>query len=30
VTMVLFDSETYKAYQKALFTTFPEAEGDEP
>ncbi|HET9241447.1 MAG TPA: O-acetyl-ADP-ribose deacetylase [Oligoflexus sp.] len=30
VTMVLFDSDTYKAYQKALFTTFPEAEGDEP
>jgi len=28
VTMVLFDSETYKAYQKVLFTTFPEAEGD--
>jgi O-acetyl-ADP-ribose deacetylase (regulator of RNase III) len=30
ITMVLFDSETYKAYQKALFTSFPEAEGDEP
>ena len=28
ITMVLFDGETYKAYQKALFTTFPEAEGD--
>jgi O-acetyl-ADP-ribose deacetylase (regulator of RNase III) len=29
VTLVLFDSETYKAYQKALFTCFPEVEGDE-
>jgi O-acetyl-ADP-ribose deacetylase (regulator of RNase III) len=29
ITMVLFDSETYKAYQTALFTSFPEAEGDE-
>ncbi|HYX33534.1 MAG TPA: O-acetyl-ADP-ribose deacetylase [Oligoflexus sp.] len=29
ITMVLFDSETYKAYQKALFACFPEAEGDE-
>jgi O-acetyl-ADP-ribose deacetylase (regulator of RNase III) len=29
ITMVLFDGETYKAYQKALFTSFPEAEGDE-
>ncbi|WP_141730971.1 macro domain-containing protein [Oligoflexus tunisiensis] len=28
ITMVLFDSETYKAWQKALFTCFPEAEGD--
>lgn len=30
VTMVLWGSDTYKAFQKALFTTFPEAEGDEP
>lgn len=29
VTMVLFDSVTYKAYQKALFNCFPELEGDE-
>jgi O-acetyl-ADP-ribose deacetylase (regulator of RNase III) len=29
ITVVLFDSETYKAYQKALFTTFPEDEGVE-
>ncbi len=29
ITLVLFDGDTYKAYQKALFTTFPEAEGDE-
>ncbi len=29
VTWVLFDSETYKAYQKALFASFPETEGDE-
>jgi O-acetyl-ADP-ribose deacetylase len=29
ITMVLFDGETYKAYQKALFTCFPEAERDE-
>ncbi len=29
VTLVLFDGETYKAYQKALFTVFPETEGDE-
>jgi len=28
VTLVLFDSETYKAYQKSLFTVFPETEGD--
>jgi O-acetyl-ADP-ribose deacetylase (regulator of RNase III) len=28
ITAVLFDSESYKAWQKALFTCFPEAEGD--
>lgn len=26
ITMVLFDSDSYKAYQKALFGTFPETD----
>lgn len=30
VTLVLFDGETYKAYQKALYACFTEADGDEP
>jgi O-acetyl-ADP-ribose deacetylase len=30
VTFVLFDSETYKAYQHALFKLFPERDEDKP